>query len=80
MALIKRIEIGRRYINVEGHIHVRTDTVVEEDGIELSRTYHSHVVVPGQDYSGEDVSVRRLAAVEHTPDVIAAQQARTRRD
>ena len=29
-------------------IQIRTTTVVEEDGVELARNHHRHVVVPGQ--------------------------------
>ena len=34
-------------------IQVRTTTVVEEDGVELGRSHHRHVVVPGDDVTGK---------------------------
>jgi hypothetical protein len=72
MALNERSEIGSREVLSDGQIQVRTDTVIERDGVEISRTYHRHVVVPGQDVSKEDLSVQRLAKAEHTAARIAA--------
>ena len=72
MAITERTEIGSRDVLVDGHIQVRTDTVILKDGVEISRTYHRHVVAPGQDVSNEDISVQRIAKAEHTPAKIAA--------
>ncbi len=72
MALTERTEIGSREVLVDGQINVRTDTVIERDGVEISRTYHRHVVVPGADLSEEDAQVRKIAEVEHTSAVITA--------
>ena len=72
MALTERVEIGMREVLADGQIRVRTDTVIERDGVEISRTYHRHVVVPGQDVSGQHADVQRLATAEHTAEVIAA--------
>tara|TARA_R100000687_G_scaffold77218_1_gene69605 strand:+ start:228 stop:491 length:264 start_codon:yes stop_codon:yes gene_type:complete len=58
MAIIKETEIGKmEIVSAFKHIQVRTDTVIKEDGIELSRTYHRHVVTP-------DISAEKLA-LEH---------------
>ena len=48
MAITKETQIGK--IEVVGKyksVQVRTDTVVMEDGEELSRKYHRHVLTPG---------------------------------
>ena len=48
MALTKETQIGK--IEVVGKyksVQVRTDTVVLEDGTELSRKYQRHVLTPG---------------------------------
>ena len=58
-----------------GCIQVRTKTAIKEDGVEISNKFHRHVVVPGQDYSGEDAKVQAIAASIHTAEVIAAYQA-----
>ena len=75
MALTERIEIGSREVLADGQIQVRTDTVIERDGVEISRTYHRHVVAPGDDVSGEDESVQIVANAVHTDAVIAAYRA-----
>ena len=72
MALTERIEIGSREVLADGQIQVRTDTIIEKDGVEISRSYHRHVVVPGADVSGEDASVQTVANAVHTDAVIAA--------
>ena len=75
MALTERTEISRREVLADGQIQVRTDTVIERDGVEISRSFHRHVVVPGQDVSGEDASVQTVANAVHTAEVIAAYDA-----
>lgn len=72
MALTERTEIGSREILPGGLIQVRVDTIIERDGVIVSRTYHRHVVAPGDDLSREHPDVQRVAAVEHTPECIAA--------
>jgi hypothetical protein len=75
MALTERIEIGSREVTAIGLIRVRTDTVIERDGVEISRTYHRHVVAPGDDVSSENVDVQIVANAVHTDAVIAAYRA-----
>jgi len=72
MAITERTIIGSREVLPDGQIQVRTDSIYEKDGIEISRSYHRHVVSPGDDLDREDESVRRIARVEHTPAKIAA--------
>ena len=71
MAITKTIEIGQ--IEIAGKykfVQVRTDTVIKENGTELSRSYHRHVVNSGTidesdnfidaDISGEDSEVQAV--------------------
>jgi len=58
-----------------GTLQVRTKTAIKEDGVEISSKFHRHIVVPGADYSSEDVKVQAIAASIHTAEVIAAYQA-----
>lgn len=69
MALTKRIEIGSIEVLPMGQIQVRTDTIIEENGIELSKSYHRHVCEPGHDCTNEDQRVKDVASVAHTPEV-----------
>jgi len=58
-----------------GCIQVRTKTAIKENGVEISGTFHRHVVVPGADYSAEDARVKAICTAMHTPQVIAAYKA-----
>ena len=51
------------------HIQVRTATVIKRDGVEISRTFHRHVVAPDADTSGESDDVKAIAAQVHTKEV-----------
>ena len=73
MAITKRLEY-KEEILPNKVIQIRTTTVVEEDGVELGRKHHRHVVVPGDDVSGEAQEVQDIAAALWTADVIAAYQ------
>ena len=54
-----------------GQVQVRTATVVAEDSVELTRSFHRHVLEPGDDTTGQDDRVAAGAAALWTPDVIA---------
>jgi hypothetical protein len=55
MAITKETEIGKiEVVGIYKAIQVRTDTVIKEDGTELSRSYHRHVIHP-------DISAENLA-------------------
>ena len=75
MALTERTQVSSREVLADGQIQVRTDTIIERDGVEISRTYHRHVIAPGDDVSGEDASVQTVANAVHTAEVIAAYRA-----
>ena len=73
MAITKRTEEDK--IEVVGefkHIQVRTATIIEEDGVELSRSFHRHVVGPNDDSSNESADVKAMVAQFHTDTVKAA--------
>lgn len=72
MALTERTQIGSCDVLPDGQIQVRTDTIIERDGVEISRSLHRHVIVPGADVSGEDATVQAIANTVHTAEVIAA--------
>ena len=48
------------------HIQVRTATVIKEDGKEISRSFHRHVVAPNSDISDESEDVQAMARQFHT--------------
>tara|TARA_S200002703_G_scaffold55503_1_gene48104 strand:- start:1029 stop:1283 length:255 start_codon:yes stop_codon:yes gene_type:complete len=56
-------------------VQVRTATIISEDGEEISRTFHRHVVMPDADLSAEDADVADIAAAVFTTAVKAAYAA-----
>ena len=75
MALEKIVLVDQIEIVENGCVQVRTATKIVEDGKEINRSFHRHVVAPGDDYSAEDDRVKAVCAAVHTPEVIAAYQA-----
>ena len=74
--MLEKIEIVDRIEVVEnGCVQVRTKTSVLEDGVQLTASFHRHVVAPGDDYSGEDARVQAICAATHTAEVVAAYEA-----
>ena len=68
--LNKTIVHGSIEILQELQIQVREDTVIDEDGVELSRTFHRYVVVPGDDVSTKSSPIPELANLLWTTEVI----------
>ena len=56
-------------------VQVRTATVVKEDGVELSRSFHRHVVQPTDDISNESTEVQAICNAVHTQEIKDAYQA-----
>lgn len=75
MTLEKKVVVDLIETIENGCVQVRTKTAIFEDGVQISGTFHRHVVAPGQDYSDEDSRVQAICAAVHTPEVIAAYQA-----
>ncbi len=76
MALTERKEVDK--IEIVGPyraVQVRTATVIERDGEELTRSYHRHVVSAGDDYSNETDEVQAVCAAVHTAEVVTAFEA-----
>lgn len=58
-------------------LQCRRADIVEKDGVEVGRTYHRHVCVPGYDMSGECAEMQAVAGALWTPEVVAAYQGST---
>ena len=62
MAITKETEIAK--IEVVGEfkaVQVASDTVIKEDGTEISRSRHRHVLHPDMDISSENAEVKAVA-------------------
>jgi hypothetical protein len=75
MALIEKQIVDLVELVQTNHIQVRTANIIEKDGIEIARTFHRHVLAPGDDVSGQDPKVQAIANAIWTEEVIAAYQA-----
>ena len=83
MALTKETVVDKIEVLEKGQVQVRTATRVLEDGVELSSSFHRHVVVPSTktdgswadtDISGEDARVQAIATATWTSSVKTAYQ------
>ena len=73
-AVVEKVEVVGQYKAVQ----VATDTVIKEDGTEISRSRHRHVLHPHHDISSEDAEVQAVANVvwtQEVKDAWAAKQA-----
>jgi len=71
MALSKAVLVDKIEVLEMGQVQVRTATVVSEDGTELSRSFHRHVLNPGDDTSSEPQRVQDITAATWTAQVVA---------
>ena len=75
MALTERTEIGKIEVLPMGQIQIRTDSIIEKDGVEISRAYHRHAITPdvsAGDLAKQDQRVKDIAVVAHTAEVKTA--------
>jgi len=73
MALTKEVKIDK--LEIVGdfkHVQCREATVVSEDGVELSRSFHRHVLQPDSDISGEPQETQDVCNAVWTDEVKAA--------
>jgi len=73
MALTKEVKHDK--IEVVGDyksVQCREATVISEDGAELSRSYHRHVLHPDDDITGQTTEVQAICNAAWTDEVKAA--------
>ena len=56
-------------------VQVRTATVIKDDGVEISRNFHRHVVSPDDDWSSASTEVKAICDAMHTDSAKAAYKA-----
>ena len=83
MALTKETVVDKIEVLEMGQVQVRTATRVLEDGVQLSSSFHRHILVPSTkasgswadtDISGEDARVQAVATATWTAAVKTAYQ------
>ena len=85
MALTETQENDKIEVVNKWDIGVRKATIIKKDGVELTRTFHRHVLQPGEldasdnlvdtDISGEDTDVQAIANAAWTTQVKADYKA-----
>ena len=73
MALTKEVKIDK--LEIVGDykaVQCREATVVSEDGVELSRSFHRHVLQPDSDISGEPQETQDVCNAVWTDEVKSA--------
>ena len=71
MAITKETVVEKIEVVGGWNVQVATDTVIKEDGTEISRSRHRHVLNPDSDISGEDSAVQAVANAVWTDTVKA---------
>jgi hypothetical protein len=83
MSLTKEFEYDCEVRGEHKNVQVRKATIVKDDGVEISRTYHRHVLQcrdkssgswADTDISGEDASVQAVCNAVWTDDVKSAYE------
>ena len=70
MALTERtVEDKIEIVGDFKHVQVRTATVIERDGVEISRSFHRHALAPDADISGESAEVQAICNAVWTQEV-----------
>ena len=75
MALEEQSVIDQIEVTRNCSINVRRADLILKDGAEIGKTYHRHVLAPGDDLANEDAKVVAIAQAAWTPEVLAAYQA-----
>ena len=75
MAFTERQEYKLEIIPPYSIIQSRRADIIEKDGVEVGRTYHRHVRVPGDDVSEDCAELQAVAGALWTPEVIDAYAA-----
>jgi hypothetical protein len=83
MALTKETVVDKIEVREMGKLNIRSATRVKEDGLQISSSFHRHVLKPSTktgdtwgdtDISGEDARVQAIATATWTSSVKTAWQ------
>ena len=70
MALTERtVEDKIEIVGDYKHVQVRTATIIERDGVEISRSFHRHALAPDADISGESAEVQAVCNAVWTQEI-----------
>ena len=63
-----KVEVVLGHGGTWSSVQVRNATIISRDGVEISKAYHRHVVMPDGDVSAEDADVQAICNVVFTED------------
>ena len=70
MAITKEeVVVKKEVVGEHKIIQVRVDTIIKEDGVEISRSAHRHMLAPNMDISNEKEEVQNLCNLEWTDEI-----------
>ena len=70
MALSKNVYIDKyEVVGPYKQVQCRQATVISEEGLELSRSFHRCVISPGDDVSNESAETQAIVAAVHTQEI-----------
>jgi hypothetical protein len=73
MAITKEVKCDKiEIVGVYKAVQCRTATIIKEDGVELTRSFHRHVLHPDSDISGEPQETQDICNAAWTDEVKTA--------
>ena len=76
MAITKTTKVDK--IEIVGdykHLQVREASIIEEDGVELTRSFHRYVLAPGDSLVSQSAEIQSIANAVWTDEIINAYSA-----
>ena len=76
MAITKTVKTDK--IEIVGdfkHLQVREASIIEEDGVELTRSFHRYVLAPGDSLVSQSAEIQSIANAVWTEEIINAYSA-----
>ena len=76
MAITKTTKVDK--IEIVGdfkHLQVREASIIQEDGVELTRSFNRYVLSPGDDVSSQSTEIQSIANAVWTDEIITAYSA-----
>jgi len=74
MALTEKIEIDRIEVVNDWNIQVRQATIIERDGVFVSKTFHRWVLNPDMDITNQEQKVKDICNTAWTTEVRSAYE------
>ena len=76
MAITKTVKTDK--IEIVGdykHLQIREASIIEEDGVELTRSFHRYVLNPGDSLVSQSAEIQSIANAVWTDEIITAYSA-----